>query len=251
MFDTIGHTNDPGRTGRAASAVVLLASVSGGLVATSLVVGAWLASGVQPVQQPDPWDIEEYAEPALVQVELPDTPPPPAAAIARGEEAATDAESEPQPDEMVPPVDNLDEPVDDAVAEAAPMVGDPDGIDGGDPDGDADGRLGGVLNGTGDTIGALAAGPRTVHHSQVRLRVSQTPEYPDAALDMNLGRVDCRVNVLISESGRPLDSSFASCPAVFHANVIDAVSRMRWAPYRINGQKSTARFTINFVFEPR
>jgi len=250
MFDTIGQTPDPERTQRTASAAVLLTSLTGGGVALALLLTAWVTANAVSDIGTEPPPLEEFYEPPLLEVELPETPAPPAARIARGE-PDPDPIEEPEPvvpEEMVPPTE-LTEPPDDAVADAGPPVGDPDGHPDGDPDGEIDGRIDGVPGGTGDQTGGPSA--PTVHRSQVRLRRSATPDYPDAAMGMNLGRVDCRVSILIGEDGRPLDSTFGACPAVFRQSVTDAIAQMRWYPYEVGGQRSRARFSIQFVFQPQ
>ncbi len=251
MFDTIGHTSDDDANQRRAAAAILLTVLFGGAMGLGLVVTAWTA---QQVTAPEADWAEELAEldvePARIEIELPAVPAPPPPQMALGEVPDPDVEPETkQPDEMATEVQEL-VPPDDRVADNTPPVGAPDGVVGGDPDGDLDGRVGGSPDGTGDSLSALASVVPTIHVRDVRMRRSATPNYPDAARDMNLGQVDCRVRVLIDPDGRPADMTVLACPSVFHAEVRQAVQRTRWYPYKIGGQKSQARFEILYRFQP-
>lgn len=251
MFDTIGQTRDDDANQRRAATAILLTVLFGGAMGLGLVVTAWTAQHVSST--PTAWTEELYEpeeQPVEIELELPSVPAPPPPQMALGVAPDPDAEPvEPEPDELAPEVAPLTTP-DERVADSTPAIGSPDGVEGGDPEGDPDGRTGGYPDGTGDTIGALSAVAPTIHHGDVRMRRSATPNYPDAARDMNLGQVDCRVRVLIDPDGRPADLTVLACPSVFHDEVRQAVQRTRWYPYKVGGQKSQARFEILYRFQP-
>ena len=77
----------------------------------------------------------------------------------------------------------------------------------------------------------------TVQAADVRVKRPVSPEYPDAARRMDLGYVECPVEVYVDESGSPYDVELGGCPAVFHDNARTALMRSRWYPHRVNGQK--------------
>ncbi|MFT6158275.1 MAG: outer membrane biosynthesis protein TonB [Myxococcota bacterium] len=252
MFDTIGHTTDDDANQRRAAAAILLTVLFGGAVGLGLVVTAWTA---QQVTDPTISWVEELYEPVVepprIEIELPSVPSPPPPQMALGEVPEPNIDPDPkQPDEMAPEVQDLTTPPDERVANNAPVVGAPDGVESGDPNGDRTGQQGGVENGTGERIGSLAAAIPTIHVRDVRMRRAVAPNYPDAARDMNLGQVDCRVRVLIDPDGRPADLTVVACPSVFHDEVRQAVQRTRWYPYKIGGETSNARFEILYRFQP-
>ena len=252
MFDTIGHTRDDDANQRRAAAAILLTVLFGGAIGLGLVVTAYTAQHVGDL--PAPWTedlVELNVEVPNIEIELPAVPAPPPPKMALGVAPEPDVEPVPtQPDELDPDIQPLTTP-DDRVADTSPPVGDPDDFVDGDPDGDLEnGQFGGVRDGTGDTLSALGSSTPTVHMRDVQMRRSVTPDYPEAARDMNLGQVDCRVRVLIDPDGRPADLTVLACPSVFHDEVRQAVERTRWYPYRIGGQKSQARFEILYRFQP-
>jgi len=176
-------------------------------------------------------DLEEAPPP-------PPPPPPPPAAAAQEEEP-----EEPDPEEMVEDVKELDKPIDDKVANAkadpVPSGGDADGVEGGVEGGVVGGVVGGVLK-----------GPRTFHHTELRKKRQVQPEYPEAARTMNLGDVSCKVRMFIDEKGLPYNIKFEACPKIFQASAQNAL--MRWRFYSAkdeNGTKVKAQFLLNIKYK--
>lgn len=245
MFDTIGHIQDEGAGQRRAATTILLTTLAGGLFASAFVLTAWTATEiVLPHHGPDT-DYREPYIPIVIEEPLPQVPAPPPPRIARGQEP--DPEAPPQPPDDFQDPRLLPPPT--TVVNTHPRMGAPDGADDGDPNGADKGVLGGTPHSTGTTFAATHAIP-TVHRSDVRLKRRAVPDYPEAARSMNLGEVNCRVAILISETGVAEHVDFQACPSVFHDTVREAIGRMRWYPYRIGGQRSPARFSIQFRFQP-
>jgi protein TonB len=150
---------------------------------------------------------------------------------------------------MVEEIQELDTQVQERMASQDRPQGVVGGVEGGVEGGVVGGVIGGVEGGVlGGQLGGSVA---TVHHSELQIKRRVDPEYPEAARDMNLGIVDCRVRIFIDEEGVPYDLVFESCPRVFHENARDAVMKTRWYPHRVGRSKSRAQFVIRYRFVPR
>ena len=244
MFDQIGrHRDDEANRRRATSAMLLTLGASGLLCVGAIVTGLQVAPPPPPAP---PVELGEYLEPPPppgIEIELPPAPVAAAALIQRGERQV-----EPRPtvpEEMVDTAP-LPEVVPEQVVDAAPGVGDPDGSELGGEDGLPNGLQNGVPDGSGSEAGA----PRVaeVHRSELRPRTLAEPSYPAAARGLDLGAVTCLVTVRVDDRGRPEDMDISGCPTVFHDEVGRAVSRSRWYPLRLAGQRTPARFTLAYRF---
>jgi hypothetical protein len=253
VFDNVGRTIDEEANKRRAASVIALAAIGGGIFAIAFAITAWKATeAILEIVEPD----MELVEVEITDDEIdealppppPPPPPPPAAADAEEEEEEDDEPDEDIPDEMVDEEQDLEDEVEDAVANNDVPAGQVGGVEGGVEGGEVGGVIGGEIGGViGGQLGGAVA---TVHRSEVRIKRQVNPEYPETARDMNLGPVDCRVRIFIGEDGAPYDMRFEACPAPFHDSTREAVMRMRWYPYRVNGQKAKAQFVIKFVFSP-
>lgn len=243
MFETVGRNNDVEAARRGLAAGVGTAGLAG--LAVGLVALAGWVAGRQLVQDVAPVDetmvVVMQEDPSLDAAALPPPPPPPAAGPA--EPSPTEA---PIPDELRDAVAELDDAVPDEVTSEA--GGDPEAGVTGIPHGVLGGVLGGVIGSTGD--GPPLGGPTTVHHSEVRVKRRTALGYPEAAYDLGLGRVTCRVRVFIDESGVPRDVRSAVCPPVFRDALERGLSRWRWYPARVEGTPVEAQFLLSVQFIP-
>lgn len=87
-------------------------------------------------------------------------------------------------------------------------------------------------------------GSKSMHHTEVKTKRRESPVYPQAAKDLKLGDVNCKVRVFIDEEGAPYDLKFLECPEVFHESARDALLQWRWYPVWDGGQKTPANFYL-------
>jgi hypothetical protein len=170
----------------------------------------------------------------------PPPPPPPPAAADVEEEEEEEEEVEDNPDEMDEEVNELDEKVKEEV-KSQKVVGAEGGVEGGEEGGVVGGVIGGV---EGGVIGGQLGGVRAFHHSELEVKRRRTPDYPEAARSLNLGKQRCKVRVLIDEKGIPYQATVEDCPKVFHESARQAIMQWRWYPPRAGRDKVKAQTVI-------
>ena len=84
-----------------------------------------------------------------------------------------------------------------------------------------------------------------VYFLRVRFVSLRSLSYPEAANELNLGEVTCRVRVYIDESGVPYNIEIEACPMVFHESAKEALYKWRWYPAKVEGTKVKAQFPTN------
>ena len=244
MFDNVGRDLDQEARKRQLISLVItlfvLSAASGAVVLYGLLKVAEVV-----LDLPDDDEMVEVVmeDPSLEEAPPPPPPPPPPPAAAQEEEQEED-EPEQDPEEMAEDIKELDEKVEEEVKTDA------GGQEGGQEGGVEGGVVGGVVGGViGGEIGGQLGGVRTFHHSEVQVKRRVQPEYPDAAKQMNLGDVDCRVRIFIDEDGVPYDVKFEACPKVFHDSARDAILKWRWYPAKVGGSKVKAQFLLNIKYK--
>ena len=108
------------------------------------------------------------------------------------------------------------------------------------------GVVGGELGGTGTTLG----GYKVMHHSDVEWKNRAIPDYPEAAREMNLGEVECRVRMFVDEKGMPNNIEFVACPKVFQDTTREAFFKSRWYPAKVDNAKTRAQFLLVYKYVP-
>ena len=99
---------------------------------------------------------------------------------------------------------------------------------------------------TGTTLG----GYKVMHHSDVEWKNRAIPDYPEAAREMNLGEVECRVRMFVDEKGMPNDIEFVACPKVFQDTTREAFFKSRWYPAKVDNAKTRAQFLLVYKYVP-
>lgn len=247
MFDSVGRSRDEEAGRRGVAALLLTMAVAGAVAGAGAAWLGWKAAReLVELAEPEEQLIEIVVADLAEDLALPPPPPPPPAAAAAPEEPV---QTEPTPDQMAEEVEELDAEVEEQVTSDA-VAGVPGGVDGGEEGGDLEhGVIGGVEGGLPG--GQLGTGPRTFHHTEVRVRRSVQPDYPAAAYDLDLGAVVCRVRIFIDEGGVPYETRFdAGCPRVFHESARTALLRWRWYPARVDGDKVKAQFLMAIRYVP-
>ncbi len=245
MFQSVGR---PARSPRARLGAFLLSIVMNGAAIAGLALLG--APAVEAVVEAELGVERPYA------LAVPEAPAPgaPAGKPAARPKAARAAASEP----TIPPA--MPAPLA-AVPDAAPPVpaapadGAVDGaIDGsGDDDGDgaADGG-GGDDRGDGEGGGGGGGGVRTVHWSEVAVKVRpavRPSDYPDAATALNLPDTRCVVHIRIDARGYPDDVVVKTCPEVFRAAAENLALRYRFHPLLgASGRPVRAGFDLSLNF---
>ncbi len=239
MFDNVGKTNDVEAAKRRAASL-LITMVVGGMVGSTIFLYGLLtvAKAVQKVVQ-DEEMVEVVIEDPVIEDAPPPPPPPPAGPVTPEEE------EDQTPDEMSEVVKELDTVIKDEVKADVASGGDPAGVVGGVLGGVEGGVVGGVLGGTGSTLG----GYKTMHHSDVEWKNKAVPDYPEAAREMNLGDVDCRVRMFVDEKGMPNNIDFVACPKVFQDAAKEAFFKSRWYPAKVDNLKTKAQFVLIYQFK--
>ncbi len=92
-------------------------------------------------------------------------------------------------------------------------------------------------------------GTPPVHSPRVKAKRTPYPKYPKAAKKLDLGDVDCMVEFVIEENGKPLDVTLSNCPDVFHEATLDAMWKWRFHPLQIDGEPTEARFTVKVHYQ--
>lgn len=244
MFDNVGKVNDQEATKRQLAALVLTGLLFSA-VSASIVLYGLIWAVQQVIETPQDEELVEVVidDPSLDEAPPPPPPPPPPAASSDPE---TEDDDTPETEEMVEEIKELDEKVEEKVAADVPKGGVEGGVEGGVVGGVAGGVVGGVVGGE---IGGQLGGIRTFHHSEVTTKKRVSPVYPDAAKEMNLGNVDCRVRIFIDENGVPFDVKFEACPKVFQASAKDAIMQWRWYPAKVGTEKVKAQFLLNIAYK--
>jgi protein TonB len=129
----------------------------------------------------------------------------------------------------------------------------PAGVEGGVEGGVAGGVVGGVIGGVeggvlGGQLGA-GGGPKVFHHSELEAKKKVQPEYPEAALSLNLGDQRCMARVFIDEEGVPYDVIVEKCPNVFHPVTKETILKWRWYPPKDGKNKVKAQTTIGVTYK--
>lgn len=247
MFDHVGTTSDPEATRRSFVSLLISALMLGG---GGAFVAGWTAyTAVQALTDETP-----VADEALVEVivsdpvleQAPPPPPPPAAA------PVDDDEPDPvdEPDEMVDDPQELDDDIDQEIANEARPAGEDGGVDGGEAGGKPGGTLGGDPNGCVGCDGP-GGGVRAFHHTDLDVKTRVDLEYPAAAMALDLGEQRCRTTVTLDERGVPYVVEVDACPSVFHAAVRESILKWRWYPPKLGREKVQAQTVIMVAFRPR
>ncbi len=248
MFDNIGKDLDQeANKRRAQSFFVSLAMIGGGV---GFFLGITAYTAVELVLEPmmDEEMVEVLLEEGLDDEAPPPPPPPPPPA------AATDAEEEeeeddPDPDEVQDEVKELKDDVKDEMKNDKKPAGVEGGVEGGVAGGVVGGVIGGVEGGVlGGQLGA-GGGPKVFHHSELEAKKKVQPEYPEAALSLNLGDQRCMVRVFIDEEGVPYDVIVEKCPNVFHPVTKETILKWRWYPPKDGKNKVKAQTTIGVTYK--
>ena len=180
-------------------------------------------------------DMEEEIE----EEEPPPPPPPPPQGAVEEEEEDEDVEDEVIPqEEMEEDVQKLEDVKDISSTKVKQYAeGDPLGEVGGQPDGKHK---------------KFNTGPKTFHHSELKIKRQVTPKYPKAAEDLNLGAVRCRVRIFIDTDGIPYEYGFEACPTVFQGSAKEAISKWRWYPAKdpTTREKIKAQFLLSITYKP-
>jgi outer membrane biosynthesis protein TonB len=239
MFDSVGKNLDEDAAKRSAQSA-LIASVLVAAVASAVVcAGLWKVKQVVLDENTEPEIVEIQLEEEAPDIAAPPPPPPPPAASAPVEE---EEEVVPNSDDMVEDVKKLDEEIDKAMKSDVTPPGEDGGSDGGEANGVTNGSVGGETN--GDINGQFGGGPRVVHYSQVEVKKRVEPTYPAAARGLGLGEQRCKVTVDIDAEGVPTRVAIDGCPKVFHPETEQAIYKWRWYPFKSEGVKAAAQFTI-------
>lgn len=245
MFDSVGRNIDAEAGKRQLTALVLTLVVAGSVVGGGFLYAAWMATRYIIDQIQDDSDMVEVVmeDPGMDDALPPPPPPPPPPAASTPEPDDEDVQQ--NPDEMSEDIKQLDEKVEDKVKN------DKGGQEGGQEGGVVGGVEGGVVGGVvGGVIGGQLGGVRVFHHSEVKVKRRVQPRYPDAAQDLHLGAVICRVNVFIDEKGVPYDIEPQNCPKVFHQEVKDALYKWRWYPAKVERKAVKGQFLMAIKFVP-
>ena len=224
MFDNVGRTRKQS-AGRTAGSVLLSLLFNGSLLGLMIIISVKAPEIVAEVQD------------KLVAVDmLPPPPPPPPPPAGGGKKKETK-------DEKIEPVGVPDVPV--LLEEVPPPVEDePEGEDGGMKDGVVDGVKDGVLGGQ---LGGT--GIKTVHYSEVQVKLRQLPEFPEAAKQLGLKSEKCIVHVVVGTNGRAEAITFKACPELFKASARAAAEKYEWYPLLDGGVPVRAQFDLNFIFK--
>lgn len=240
MFDNVGRTNDVEAARRRAISVLITTLIVGTTVGTGALYGLLTVAQVVKQVVLDEDMVEVVIEDPVID-EAPPPPPPPAGPATVEEE---EEEDEKVPEEMDEVVKELDKEIKEEVKADVPTGGTPEGSAFGEEGGKEGGVPGGEKDGTGTTLG----GYKTFHHSDVERKTRVDPDYPDAAREMNLGDVDCRVRMFIDDKGMPENVEFMACPKAFHDTVKEAFFKCRWYPAKVAGVKTKAQFVMVYRF---
>ncbi len=245
MFDTVGRVT--ARSPRRRVGALLLALVLNG---GSLGILTWIGAGaVEAVEE-----VEAMIERPIELVLPARGAPGPAAAPAPRSPARARA-STPiaaiaavAPPEIVPSVVPADVPP------PAPLAGgsSDDGVADGALDGDGTGGGGGGGDaGPGSGGGGPGGGIKTVHWSEVAVKVRPTirpSDYPEGAAALNLADTRCVVRIHIDERGAPYEVVPTICPTVFRTAARDIALRYRFHPLREEGRAVRAVFDLTIHF---
>lgn len=234
MFDYVGRSLDPeGNRRRALSAGITAAGVAGTIGAV-LGVAAWTATQVS--RDPPPIIV------SLFEPDMADQPIGPAPAAPKATRPAQGGSDD------VGPV-SLDSPTTDVSDDSPPPSDTPPGApgtepgDGGDgPPGTADGE------GDGDGVGSGNDGAIVLHHSRLVERRRVLPVWPREAQTQGITVARCVIDVRIDSEGHPVDVSIVACPDAFHTETRRALMGWRWAPPRVNGERTSAHTRIVVTF---
>jgi hypothetical protein len=136
--------------------------------------------------------------------------------------------------------------------EGVPVVGVPVRASGAPPAGD--GRwaddLPAFLADPGSGMAPLSAFVKVFHHAEIEVKRAVSFSYPEAALDMHLGRQRCDARVSIDEGGVPYDVTVDGCLEVFHGPVRGTLMRWRWYPPKDGRERIQGRTTVKVTFDP-
>jgi hypothetical protein len=90
-----------------------------------------------------------------------------------------------------------------------------------------------------------------VHWSEVRVKRRVNPSYPEAAKDLGLTEVHCKIRMKIDERGKPYEVTPESCPELFQQSATDAAWKWTFYPLERNGEPSKAEFVLNIIYRLR
>jgi hypothetical protein len=228
MFDTIGRRrSDERRLVPFVLSLLMNGSVVGGLV----LIGA---HKIQDVVADVPTAIVYYAD--APRAEMPNAAPAAAPAGPATKRAAA---------KRAPTVES-DKPS--AVAsEAAPETGLED-ITGVAIDATTGGAGDGGIPGG---MGSSGGGPRSVHWTDVTVKVRAKPKMPEAARVLSFTEESCNVRFFIDEKGKPYDIRLEDCPTIFHDSALEAAWQWRFYPYRDHGVPTKAQFVLSIIYKLR
>lgn len=240
MFQTVGREVDEEAGRRRALAFVLVMFLALCTGAVAVVAGTLTVARVVEEALPDVPMVEVVeTEP---KIEPPGAPRAPAAP-----RAASVASVAP-----IPPLPTDPAPLKDTIPQIQSVV--PTGPEG--PPGPLAGPPGACTaadcGGSGTaTSGSGHGGPVQFHWRELTVRRQVAPIYPDAAKDMNLGDVSCKVRMFIDEAGRPTDLKFEACPLPFQESARTAVMKWRWDPARLGDDAVPAQFVLKIEYRLR
>ena len=244
MFDNIGvDPDEEARKREAKSALITMISL-GSIAAAVVGVGMWTAKEVILDALDEEDLIELVMEDASEDMEAPPPPPPPppppAAAPDEEEEEEEEEEQEPEPEDMVEEIQELDEKVEEKMrSEDRPA-----GVEGGIEGGVVGGEMGGVIGGVEGGVVGGQLGPKIFHHSELEVKRRSELRYPPAAKGLGLGEQRCKVTVFIDESGAPYSTKVDDCPKVFHDEAKSGLMKWRWYPPKDGKLKVRAQTVI-------
>jgi len=233
MFDHVGRSSDPGARARTAKSVALT-SVLALVVAGAAVMATWIFVVEPRMADPEPQQWVEMIDP----VQDLDPGAPPAPPIQRG---SSESEPEDPPENRaynVLPARSV------SVGRAAGTGTSATGVVTGSLTGSA------VSAGTA-TGGAGQRGPRIVHQRELEVRSRVQPAFPLVARRIGLTHGRCLATLKIDERGRVDEVLVDQCQAAFHGETIRALKQWRFAPYRVEGQASSAQTRIAITYTLR
>jgi hypothetical protein len=85
---------------------------------------------------------------------------------------------------------------------------------------------------------------RSVHFSELSLRIAPKPNYPDRAQAGAVGDVTCMARIAVDEGGRVTEVAVSGCPEEFQEATTIAMKRSRFAPHVLDGHAIPVATTL-------
>jgi periplasmic protein TonB len=244
MFDNVGKGNAE-TTKRQVTSLFASIIINGGILALLVYLGNQVINE-NPEDLPVEVTFFDAAPP-------PPPPPPPPGGSKKKKKKKKKKPKEviPEPEEVEPEIEELDEPDDpEPEPEELPEEEEDEGEDGGQEGGVVGGVKGGVVGGVvGGQLGNQLNGFTSVHWTDVKIKKRVQPKMPQAAKALNITEETCQVRFFIDTKGIPEKIDILKCSKIFHDSARTAAQKWKFYPLRSEtGQKQSATFILNIKY---